>query len=55
MSGDELMKLVIADSVYGLAGVLVLYTLLARDAIRQRVGVLFTLTDILVQDVLIRW
>merc|ERR1712216_1023262 len=26
MSGDELMKLVIADSVYGLAGVLVLYT-----------------------------
>ena len=25
-SGDELMKLVIADSVYGLAGVLVLYT-----------------------------
>lgn len=26
MSGDELMKLVIADSVYGIAGVLVLYT-----------------------------
>ena len=26
MTGDELMKLVIADSVYGIAGVLVLYT-----------------------------
>ena len=53
MSEEEEQRLVVADSVYGIAGVLVLYRIPSRDRIRQGLGVLQPRAHLLGEDVVV--